>query len=75
MGPSGRLNQLCGLQADAWTSCVTMGPSGRLNQLCGENTIFKEERNGQKVYAKLVKFFAWEELDYVDKVKATFKLD
>ena len=39
-----------------------------------ETTIFKEERNGQKVYAKLVKFFAWEELDYVDKVKAAFKL-
>ncbi len=39
-----------------------------------ETTIFKEERNGQKVYTKLVKFFAWEELDYVDKVKAAFKL-
>jgi len=39
-----------------------------------ETTIFKEKRNGQKIYAKLVKFFAWEELDYVDKVKAAFKL-
>ncbi|GMT44339.1 MAG: S-adenosylmethionine synthase [bacterium] len=39
-----------------------------------ETTIFKEERNGQKIYTKLVKFFAWEELDYVDKVKTAFKL-
>ena len=39
-----------------------------------ETTTFKEKRNGQKVYTKLVKFFAWEELDYVDKVKAAFKL-
>jgi len=39
-----------------------------------ENTIFKEERNGQKVYAKLIKFFAWEELDYVDKVREVFKI-
>jgi S-adenosylmethionine synthetase len=39
-----------------------------------ETTTFKEERNGQKVYTKPVKFFAWEELDYVDKVKEAFKL-
>jgi S-adenosylmethionine synthetase len=39
-----------------------------------ETTTFKEERNGQKVYTKPIKFFAWEELDYVDKVKASFKL-
>ncbi len=39
-----------------------------------ETTTFKEERNGQKVYTKPIKFFAWEELDYVDKVKAAFGL-
>jgi len=39
-----------------------------------ETTTFKEERNGQKVYTKPIKFFAWEELDYVDKVKKAFKL-
>ncbi len=39
-----------------------------------ETTSFKEQRNGQKVYTKPVKFFAWEELDYVDQVKAAFKL-
>ncbi len=40
-----------------------------------ETTTFKEERNGQKVYTKPIKFFAWEELDYVDKVKAAFGLE
>ena len=39
-----------------------------------ETTTFKEDRNGQKVYTKPIKFFAWEELDYVDKVKAAFGL-
>ena len=39
-----------------------------------ETTTFKENRNGRKVYTKPVKFFAWEELDYVDKVKAVFGL-
>ncbi len=39
-----------------------------------ETTTFKEERDGRKVYTKPIKFFAWEELDYVDKVKKAFKL-
>ncbi len=39
-----------------------------------ETTTFKENRNGRKIYTKPVKFFAWEELDYVDKVKAAFGL-
>jgi len=30
--------------------------------------------NGKKVYQKKVEFFAWEKLDYVDKIKAEFKL-
>jgi S-adenosylmethionine synthetase len=30
--------------------------------------------NGKKVYHKKVEFFAWEKLDYVDKIKKTFKL-
>ncbi len=37
-----------------------------------ETTALKGEQNGRKVYKKPVKFFAWEELDYVDKVKETF---
>lgn len=36
------------------------------------STRFLEERNGQKVYLKPVKYFAWEELDYVDKIKKVF---
>ena len=28
--------------------------------------------NGKKVYQKKVEFFAWEKLDYVDKIKKTF---
>jgi S-adenosylmethionine synthetase len=36
------------------------------------DTVFVEERNGQNVYKKQVKYFAWEELDYVDKVKQLF---
>jgi S-adenosylmethionine synthetase len=39
-----------------------------------ETTTFKENRNGTKVYAKKVKYFAWEDTDYVDKVKAAFGL-
>jgi S-adenosylmethionine synthetase len=30
--------------------------------------------NGKKVYSKKVEFFAWEKLDYVDKIKKAFKL-
>ena len=30
--------------------------------------------NGKKVYQKKVEFFAWEKLDYVDKIKKEFKL-
>jgi S-adenosylmethionine synthetase len=30
--------------------------------------------NGRKVYTKKVEFFAWEKLDYVDKIKEAFKL-
>jgi S-adenosylmethionine synthetase len=30
--------------------------------------------NGKKTYTKKVEFFAWEKLDYVDKIKKAFKL-
>ncbi len=30
--------------------------------------------NGKKVYSKRVEFFAWEKLDYVDKIRKVFKL-
>jgi S-adenosylmethionine synthetase len=30
--------------------------------------------NGKKVYTKKVEFFAWEKLDYVDKIKKAFQL-
>jgi S-adenosylmethionine synthetase len=30
--------------------------------------------NGRKVYQKKVEFFAWEKLDYVDRIKKAFKL-
>ncbi|HEY5470320.1 MAG TPA: methionine adenosyltransferase [Bacteroidales bacterium] len=30
--------------------------------------------NGKKVYLKKVEFFAWEKLDYVDKIKKSFKI-
>jgi S-adenosylmethionine synthetase len=30
--------------------------------------------NGKPVYLKKVEFFAWEKLDYVDKIKAAFKI-
>ena len=39
-----------------------------------ETTTFKENRNGVNVYTKKVDFFAWEKLDYVDKVKEVFGL-
>lgn len=38
------------------------------------DTTFKENRNGSDVYTKNVEFFTWEKLDYLDKVKAAFKL-
>lgn len=37
-----------------------------------QNTVFKEEQNGRKVYTKPIKYFSWEELDYIDKVKDAF---
>jgi hypothetical protein len=30
--------------------------------------------NGKKAYQKTVEFFAWEKLDYVDKIKKAFGL-
>jgi S-adenosylmethionine synthetase len=33
-----------------------------------------ENGNGKKVYLKKVEFFAWEKLDYVDKIKKAFKM-
>jgi S-adenosylmethionine synthetase len=30
--------------------------------------------NGKQVYQKKVEFFAWEKLDYVEKIKKEFKL-
>jgi S-adenosylmethionine synthetase len=30
--------------------------------------------NGKKVYQKKVEFFAWEKLDYVEKIRKAFKL-
>ena len=30
--------------------------------------------NGKKIYQKKVEFFAWEKLDYVEKVKKAFKI-
>ncbi|MDO9581357.1 MAG: methionine adenosyltransferase domain-containing protein, partial [Bacteroidales bacterium] len=32
------------------------------------------KNNGKKVYLKKVEFFAWEKLDYVDKIKKSFKI-
>ena len=37
-------------------------------------TTFVENRNGVNVYKKTVTFFPWEKLDYIDQVKAAFKL-
>lgn len=33
-----------------------------------------ENNNGKKVYLKKVEFFAWEKLDYVDKIKEAFSI-
>ena len=30
--------------------------------------------NGKKIYSKKVEFFAWEKLDYVEKIRKAFKL-
>ncbi len=38
------------------------------------NTTFKEKRNGVNVFTKKVKYFAWEDLDFVSKVKLAFGL-
>ena len=39
-----------------------------------DDTSFKENRNGVDIYTKKVDFFAWEKLDFVDKVKEAFGL-
>ncbi len=37
-------------------------------------TLIEGNGNGEKTIEKEVDFFAWEKLDYVDKIKATFKI-
>jgi len=37
-------------------------------------TLVEGNGNGEKTYEKEVDFFAWEKLDYVDKIKAAFKI-
>jgi len=39
-----------------------------------DNAKFLENRNGHKVFSKEVEFFAWEKLDYVDKIKEKFQV-
>ena len=41
----------------------------------GDNAKFKEDSNGHKVFSKEVEFFAWEKLDYVDKIKKEFGME
>ena len=40
-----------------------------------DNAKFLENRNGHKVFSKEVEFFAWEKLDYVDKIKEEFGIE
>ncbi|MBI9038993.1 MAG: methionine adenosyltransferase [Bacteroidales bacterium] len=40
-----------------------------------DNAKFVENRNGHKVFLKEVEFFAWEKLDYVDKIKEEFGIE
>jgi len=40
-----------------------------------DNAKFLEHRNGHKVFSKEVEFFAWEKLDYVDKIMKEFGIE
>ena len=37
-------------------------------------TLIEGNGNGEKAIEKEVDFFAWEKLDYVDKIKAAFSI-
>ena len=39
---------------------------------CSKTEDVKITGNGKEVYRKKVEFFAWEKLDYVDKIKKAF---
>lgn len=71
-----------GLKNPVFLSTASYGHFGQ-NPYTGDAEVYYEVKgsnavsvngNGKKVYMKKVEFFAWEKLDYVDRVKEAFKL-
>ena len=74
--------QRFGLKNPIFLSTASYGHFGR-EPFTGSVDVFYEvpgskakavNGNGKKVYEKKVEFFGWEKLDYVDKIKAAFKI-
>ena len=74
--------QRFGLKNPIFLATASYGHFGRDHEL-REVEVFYEvpgckpkiiNGNGKKVYSKKVEFFAWEKLDYVDKIKKAFKI-
>lgn len=71
-----------GLKNPIFTSTASYGHFGRDNEV-KEVEVYYEvpgskpvsvNGNGKKVYKKKVEFFAWEKLDYVEKIKKAFSI-
>ena len=71
-----------GLKNPVFLPTASYGHFGR-TPFIGETEVYYEvpgskprpiNGNGKKAYTKKVEFFAWEKLDYVDKIKKSFKL-
>jgi S-adenosylmethionine synthetase len=71
-----------GLKNPVFLSTATYGHFGR-NPVVRNVEVYYEvagsepkvaNNNGKKIYTKEVEFFAWEKLDYVDKIKKIFNL-
>ncbi|OFX23737.1 MAG: methionine adenosyltransferase [Bacteroidetes bacterium GWA2_31_9b] len=63
-----------GLKNPIFEETAAYGHMGRDFKRAKVTFIENGNGNGEKSYEKEVDFFAWEKLDYVDKIKATFKI-
>jgi len=63
-----------GLKNPIFEETAAYGHMGRDFKRAKVTIVENANGNGEKSYEKEVDFFAWEKLDYVDKIKAAFKI-
>ncbi len=71
-----------GLKNPVFLPSATYGHFGRTNEVRSVEVYYEVpgsepkcvNNNGKKVYTKQVEFFAWEKLDYADKIREAFNL-